>query len=167
MPRRLRIRKEYLGTYCHTVGFLGRRAVDRGLVAVGHTEACRNRIAEELEKKGDERILEQTARFREYGTAIRSEEEKRGKPTILEESRKTKRRDMTKEDLDSKQDAKISKLEEKQKSKKRDMDSKQETRNAKMINKFEDMHRLQQSFCHDASGCSKEDRSECTHIDQG
>ena len=77
--------------------------MNRGLVAVGHTEACRKRIAMELEKDGDERIVEQRARFKEYGTAIRSEEEKRGKPIKLEDLRKTKKRDMTKEEADRKE----------------------------------------------------------------
>ena len=47
------------------------------------TEARRTCIVEELEKKGDERIVKQKARFKEYSTAIRSEEEKRGKPIKL------------------------------------------------------------------------------------
>ena len=51
-PRRFRIKKEDLEKYGYTVGCPGGRAASRGLVAVGHTEACRKRIEEELAKKG-------------------------------------------------------------------------------------------------------------------
>ena len=46
MPRRFRIRKEDVERYGSTIGCPGCRAVTRGLVAVGHTEACRKRMSE-------------------------------------------------------------------------------------------------------------------------
>ena len=70
------------------------------MVAVGHTEACRKRIAEELEEKGDERMLEQMARFKDYGSAIKSEEESRWKKIRLDELRNATKRDMPKEELE-------------------------------------------------------------------
>ena len=44
-----------------------------------------------MNKKGDERLLEQRARFKEYGEAINTEEASRGKTIRLEESRKTEK----------------------------------------------------------------------------
>ena len=45
-PRRLIIRKENLERYGYTVGCPECRAANRGLVAVGRTEACRKRFLE-------------------------------------------------------------------------------------------------------------------------
>ena len=88
MPRRFRIKKSDLERYGYTIGCPGCRAANRGLVAVGHTEECRRRIEDELSKLGDERILEQRARFKEYEGEIKKEEIRRGKSINLEDVQK-------------------------------------------------------------------------------
>ncbi len=56
MPRRHRITKRDLEKFGFTVGCPDCRAANRGSTAVGHTEECRKRIMEEVEKAGDDRI---------------------------------------------------------------------------------------------------------------
>ncbi len=55
-----------MGKFGYTVGCPGRRAANRGTTAVGHAEACRKRIVEELEKIGDERLEREKERLLEY-----------------------------------------------------------------------------------------------------
>ena len=69
-------------------------------------------MSEELEKKGDERILEQKARFKDYGGAVNSEEESRCKQIRLDELRKTDKRDLPKNDVTSKEYLKRTKQNE-------------------------------------------------------
>ncbi len=64
--RRFRIKKDDLEKYGYTAGCPGCRAANRGTAAANHTEECRKRIGEELEKVGDERIDRETARLFEY-----------------------------------------------------------------------------------------------------
>ena len=75
-PRRLRIKKEDLEKYGYTVGCPGCRAANRGATAVGHTEACRTRIIDALEKVGDQRTEMEQERLLEY---LEEEENKRKK----------------------------------------------------------------------------------------
>ncbi len=46
----------------HTAGCPGCKAAERGTAAANHTEECRKRIGEELEKVGDERLERETDR---------------------------------------------------------------------------------------------------------
>ena len=69
---------------------------------MGHTEARRKRREEELAKKGDERLLEQRASFREHGNEIKKDEEKRGKNITVEEPRENRERDVTDEEKNDK-----------------------------------------------------------------
>ncbi len=62
VPRRLRIKKETVEKFGFATGCPGRRAAERGLTAVGHSEECRRRISEELTKQGDERIAREIER---------------------------------------------------------------------------------------------------------
>ncbi len=55
--RRFRIRKEDLEKFGYTAGCPGCRAATRGTTAVSQSEECRKRLAEELEKVGDERVV--------------------------------------------------------------------------------------------------------------
>ncbi len=52
----MRITKKDVEKFEFNVGCAGSRAANRGSTAVGHTEECRRRIMEELEKAGDERV---------------------------------------------------------------------------------------------------------------
>ena len=64
--RRCRIRKEDLEKFGYTAGCPGCRAANRGTTAVNHSEECRKRLAEELEKVGDERLVRETERLFEH-----------------------------------------------------------------------------------------------------
>ncbi len=79
-PRRMRITKKDLGRFGFTVGRAGWRAANRGSTAVGHTEECRKRIVEELEKAGDERVERERETERFYERLEEEEENKRRKP---------------------------------------------------------------------------------------
>ena len=50
----------------YTAGCPGCRAANRGTTAANHSEECRKRLAEELEKVGDERLVRETERLFEY-----------------------------------------------------------------------------------------------------
>jgi hypothetical protein len=60
-----------------TAGCKGCIAVNRGGQAVNHSEACRNRISEELVKKGDVRVMREKERWEEELTGALKEEEKK------------------------------------------------------------------------------------------
>ncbi len=62
----MRITTNDLEKFGRTVGFTDCRAANRGSMAVGHTEECRRRIVEKLEKAGDERVEAEAERFYEY-----------------------------------------------------------------------------------------------------
>ena len=64
--RRFRIKKDDLEKFGYTTGCPGCRAVNRGTTAANHTEECRSRIAEELEKVGDVRLERENERLFEY-----------------------------------------------------------------------------------------------------
>jgi hypothetical protein len=64
--RRFRIRKEDLEKFGYTAGCPGCKAANRGTTAGNHAEECRKRLAEELEKIGDERLVRETERLFEY-----------------------------------------------------------------------------------------------------
>ena len=74
--RRFRIRKDDLEKFGYTAGCPGCRAVNRGATAANHSEECRSRVAEELEKVGDERLARETERLFEY---LEGDENKKGK----------------------------------------------------------------------------------------
>ena len=60
-----------------TAGCKGCIAVNRGGQAVNHAEACRNRISEELVKKGDVRVMREKERWEEefhWSTGVRRKE---------------------------------------------------------------------------------------------
>ncbi len=59
--RRLRVGKEDLETSECTAGCPGCRAVNRGRTATNHSEVCRKRFADELDKVGDEMLARETA----------------------------------------------------------------------------------------------------------
>ncbi len=80
--RKFRIRKEDLEMLGHTTGCPGWRAVNRGTTATNHSEEYRNRLTEELEKVGDERLERETERLFEY----LEEEENREKKAKTSES---------------------------------------------------------------------------------
>ncbi len=82
VPRRLRIKKEDLEKFGFTTGCPGCRAATRISTAVAHSEQCRKRILEELEKVGDERIEKEQERFFEY----LEEEENEKKKAKMEEA---------------------------------------------------------------------------------
>ena len=65
-PRRFRIRKDDLEKFGYATGCPGRRAANRGTTPVGHAEERRKRIAEELEKIGDERLERERERLFEF-----------------------------------------------------------------------------------------------------
>ncbi len=87
--RRFRIRKEDLETFGCTAGCPGFRAVNRGTTATNHSEECRKRLGEELEKVGGERLARETERLFEHleeeesikEIARASESSKDGKPS--------------------------------------------------------------------------------------
>ena len=58
--RRFRIRKEDFEKFGYTAGCPGCRAANRGTIATNHSEECKQRLAEELEKVGDERLVRET-----------------------------------------------------------------------------------------------------------
>ena len=64
--RRFRIRKDDLQKFGYTAGCPVCRAVNRGATAANHSEECRSRIAEELEKVGDVRLDRKQDRLLEY-----------------------------------------------------------------------------------------------------
>jgi hypothetical protein len=66
IPRRFRIQKGDLQKFGFTAGCPGCRAANRGLPATGHSEECRRRIQEELEKSGDSRIERESVRANKY-----------------------------------------------------------------------------------------------------
>ncbi len=53
--RMFRRRKEDLEMFGYTTGCPGCREVNRGTTATNHSEECRKRLAEELEKAGDKK----------------------------------------------------------------------------------------------------------------
>ena len=63
-------------TFGHTPGCPGRRAANKGTTAANHSEQCRKRVAEELDKVGDERLARETERLFEY---LEEEENKKKK----------------------------------------------------------------------------------------
>ncbi len=85
--RRFRIRKDYLEKFGYTTGCPGCPAMNRGTTAANHTEECRSRIAEELEKVGDVRLKRETGRLFEH---LEEEENKKKKAgvSIEEETRR-------------------------------------------------------------------------------
>ena len=83
--RRFRIRKDDLEKFGYTAGCPGCRAVNRGTTAANHTEECRSRIAEELEKVGDVRLERETERLFEY----LEEEENKKKAKASEDQRES------------------------------------------------------------------------------
>ena len=72
--RRFRIKKDDLESYGYTAGCPGCRAVNRGTAAQNHTEECRRRISDKLEKVGDERKNRETERLFDY---LREEERRK------------------------------------------------------------------------------------------
>ncbi len=66
VPRRLRTKPQDPEKLGFATGCPGCRAANRGSTAVGHSEECRKRIAEELTKLGDERITRENERWFEY-----------------------------------------------------------------------------------------------------
>ena len=64
--RRFRIRKEDWEKFGYTASCPGCRAANRGTTAANHSEECRKRLSEELEKVGDERLVRETERLFEY-----------------------------------------------------------------------------------------------------
>ena len=80
--RRFRIRKEDLEKFGHTIGCPGCRAVNRGTTAANHSEEHRKRIAEEVEKVGDERLVRETERLFEY---LEEEESKKKRARVSED----------------------------------------------------------------------------------
>ena len=76
VPRRFRIHRGDLQRFGFTVGCPGCRAANRDLPAPGHTEECRRRIQEELEKAGDTRIEREAARANRYFGELLAESDK-------------------------------------------------------------------------------------------
>ena len=70
----------------YTTGCPGSRAVNRGTTAANHTEECRGRIAEELEKVGDVRLERENERLFEY----LEEKKKRRKQEQVRKKKRTK-----------------------------------------------------------------------------
>ncbi len=68
VPRRLRMKKEYLDKFGLTTGCQGCRVANRGSTAVCHSEECRRRITEALTKIGDERNTRENQNWFEYLT---------------------------------------------------------------------------------------------------
>ena len=86
VPRRFRIQKSDLQKFGYTAGCPGCRAANRGLTAMGHSEECRRRIQEELERVGDARIERENARANAYfGEMLEESEKKRQKKPEGEE----------------------------------------------------------------------------------
>ncbi len=56
--------------------------MNRGTTAANHSEECRKRLDEELEKVGDERLVRETERLFEY---LEEEENKKKRANISEE----------------------------------------------------------------------------------
>ncbi len=80
-PRRFRIRTEDLGKLGFAEECPGCRAANRGRTAVGHTEACRKRIVEKLEKNGDVRDWRGSGRdYSNTGEGGEENEEGQGEP---------------------------------------------------------------------------------------
>ena len=50
----------------YTAGCPGCRASNRGTTAANHSEECRKRLAQDLEKVGDERLVRETERLFEH-----------------------------------------------------------------------------------------------------
>ena len=61
--------------------------MNRGTTATNHSEECRKRLAEELEKVGDERIARETERLFEH---LEEEENKKKRAKVGEESGESK-----------------------------------------------------------------------------
>ena len=53
--------------------------MNRGTTATNHSEECRKRLAEELEKVEDERLARETERLFGAGSGKRSSSEKQGR----------------------------------------------------------------------------------------
>jgi hypothetical protein len=81
IPRRFRIQKGDLQKFGFTAGCPGCRAANRGLPATGHSEECRRRIQEELEKSGDSRIERESVRANKYFGELLEESEKKRQKT--------------------------------------------------------------------------------------
>ncbi len=64
--RRFRKHKEDLEKFGYTAGCPGCRAANGGTTAANHSEEFRIRLAEALEKVGDERLARETERLFEY-----------------------------------------------------------------------------------------------------
>ena len=72
----------------YTTGCPGCRAVNRGTTAANHSEECRSRIAEELEKVGDVRLERENERLFEY---LEEEEKKKAGASAKEKEDKEKK----------------------------------------------------------------------------
>jgi hypothetical protein len=86
--RRFRIKKDDLEKFGYTTGCPGCRAVNRGTTAANHTEECRSRIAEELEKVGDVRLERENERLFEH---LEEEEKKKAGASTKEKENKEKK----------------------------------------------------------------------------
>ena len=86
--RRFRIKKDDLEKFGYTTGCPGCRAVNRGTTAANHTEECRSRIAEELEKVGDVRLERENERLFEY---LEEEEKKKAGASTKEKENTEKK----------------------------------------------------------------------------
>ena len=73
----------------YTTGCPGCRAVNRGTTAANHSEECRSRIAEELEKVGDVRLERENERLFEH--LEEEEEEKKAGASAKEKENKEKK----------------------------------------------------------------------------
>ena len=71
----------------YMAGCPGCRAANRGTTAANHSEECRKRLAEELEKVGDERLVREAERLFEY---LEEEENKKKRTKVSEESGESK-----------------------------------------------------------------------------
>jgi hypothetical protein len=76
VKRRMKIVKEDIREFGMTAGCKGCIAVNRGGQAVNHSEICRNRIGDELVKRGDARVTREKEKWEEELTGALEEEEK-------------------------------------------------------------------------------------------
>jgi hypothetical protein len=80
--RSFRMRREDLEKYGYTAGCPGYRAVNRGTTSANRSEECRKRLAEKLEKVGDERLVRETERMFEY---LEEDENKKKKENMSDD----------------------------------------------------------------------------------